>query len=213
MYDHLPIPDVRFDALRFDGESYDDILITIHKYLNFYSKIEKTISPYNAKRISINLPYIPPTRQQIIDTIGIKNIPKDINELNVNAMINSAIRFCERYKGKKQLPIPHHSTHHSIQFQKEQFEIEEFDKKEWQKLKQSKFEISNVYKINLYGLKPVYVENFKPKQYKYLILKQKLSKTGVPSINKFEVLLFKNNMNYIIDWLDADLNPRYVGII
>lgn len=209
----LPIPKARFNVFRANGELYDDVTLAIRNYLNFYSRIEKVIAPYNAKQFSSHLPYIPPTRQQLIDIIGQRNIPKKLNELIINNMINGSIRFCERYKGKRQLPIPHHSTHHSLQFQDNQFLIEEFDIEEWQKMNSDKFKISNVYKISLEDFKPFYIENFIPQQFKYLILRQKLSKTGVPSPTNWEVLLFKNNISYMIDWVDAEINTRYVGII
>jgi len=210
----LPIPKARLNAFRPKGELYDDVSIAIRAYLNFYSRIEKVIAPYNSRNSSSHLPYVPMSRQQLIDIIGQRNLPKNLNEITVNDMINSSIKFCERYKGKRQLPAPHHSTHHSLQFRDNQFLIEEFNIDEWQKMSGTQeFKISNVYQIILEGFKPFFIENFKPQQYKYLILRQKLSKTGVPSTDKWEVLLFKNNMNYVIDWVDAELNTRYVGII
>lgn len=209
----LPFPSVRLNAYRPIGELYDDISIAVNSYLKFYSRIERSIAPYNSKNAYGHLPYIPPTRQYLIDVIGQRNIPKNLDELTVNNMLTSTIRFCERHKGKRQLCLPHHSTHHSLQFSYGNFVIDEVTKEEFNSLGRSNSKINNVHKISLTGFKPLYVENFRPNKFKYLILRQRMSKTGVPSTTNWEILLFKNNFQYMIEWVDAEINTRYCGIV
>lgn len=208
----LPSYSLRTSALRPVGETYEDLSAIVKSTYSLYSRIEKVLSPYNAKQSQSNLPYSPPTRQYLMDIIGHRNI-STLPDLTVNNMLSSAIRFCEKFKGKRQLPIPHSSTHHSIHYSESQFLITKFDDQEWHEISGSKRTGKNIYKITLENVNPIYVEDFRPQHYKFIIVRQKLSKTGVPSNNLWEILFFKPNYGFIIDWIDADINPRWAGVL
>jgi hypothetical protein len=73
-----------------------------------------------------------------------------------------------------------------------------------------------IYKLELYGAEnPVYLENLMipPEQIQFLILRPKLGKLGTPSTSRWEVLLYKKPMGYLVEHVDSDLNPRWSGIL
>jgi hypothetical protein len=46
-----------------------------------------------------------------------------------------------------------------------------------------------------------------------MIIRPKLGKHNMPSVNRWEVLFFKNPQQYLINHTDSSLNPKYAGII
>lgn len=215
---HEPHHSLRKTILRPVGESFDDLYSLVKANQKLYSQIEKYLAPYNAKQIGNNQPYSPPTREFFTDLIRIT--PQTVfpmSEFQAKAAINSTIRFCEKHRGHKQLANFHHSTHHSFQLSVGQFLLDKIDDNIWNNISGSPTPGKNVYKLSFpenKSLRPVYIENYRPGNFRFLIVRQMLVKTGIPSTNNWEVLFFRQPYQHVIDWIDAkNLNPRWVGKI
>ena len=77
-----------------------------------------------------------------------------------------------------------------------------------------KFKATSLAEIRLTGInEPIYVENLKERQYKYLIVRPKLGKLGTANIQNWEVLFYTRNFGFNLDHCDSNLNPRYSGIL
>jgi hypothetical protein len=48
---------------------------------------------------------------------------------------------------------------------------------------------------------------------KFIIVRPRLSKLGTASASSWEVLFYRTNPGYIVDWVDTQLNPRYAGVM
>lgn len=205
----------RLDVLRPGAEPFTDLQKQVKDTFWLYSKIEKFLAPYNARQAGNTMPYMPPSRDMIISAISLQPGRICLHDATVSAMMSAAVSFCEKHKGRKQLILPHHSTLHSCQFQKALFEISEIDVADWKKMSNRNYaSIKKVNKIELAGCQPIYIENLRVKEdIKHIIIRQKLGKTGVPSANAWEILLYSNNSGFIIDHADAEINVRYVGMI
>jgi hypothetical protein len=208
----------RLDVIRPVIEPFTDLQKQVKDTFWLYTKIEKFLAPYNSRQAGSMMPYMPPARDAIISAIGLQPGRVCLHDATVSAMMSATVAFCEKHKGRKQLILPHHSTLHSCQFQKALFEISEVDVADWKTLSNRNYaSIKRVNKIELAGCQPIYIENLKIKedirQIKHLIVRQKLGKTGVPSANSWEILLYTNNYGFVIDHADAEINVRYVGMI
>lgn len=194
--------------------TFTDVLAIIEGTYRVYNKLYETIGPWNAKQASSTFPYSPPTREFI--TSALKNKPNILNELVYNAMINATIRFCEVYKGKKQLITPHPSSHHSAHFPEGTFKIRKITENfpPINKTHNTHFKPSNLAEITLEGIRtPIYVENIRDKPIKYLIVRPKLGKLGTANVENWEVLFFSKNFGFDLEHCDSNLNPRYSGMI
>jgi hypothetical protein len=205
----------RGDAYLAEGQyTFDDILKIIDGTYRTYSKLYEAIGPWNAKQNSNNFIYQPPSKDYIMTVL--KRPPSSINEHVFYNMVSSAIRFCEKHKGKRQLITPHPSSHHSAHFPEGTFEIEIIKENLpiLNKDTSRNFKASSIAKISLVGVdKPIFVENVKDANFKYIIVRPKLGKLGTASAKNWEVLFFKNNFGFNFDHTDSHLNPRYSGII
>ena len=204
--------EARLSIVREPGKSYSDLYNMVAATRQFYSKIEKVLGPYNAKQNGLNH-YIPPSKQQLSEAIGRVN-GMTTHDIIRNNMLSSAVKYCEKHKGKRQLVQSHHSTHHHVQIPESLFEIEQFDVAVYKDICKKDFtNIRSVSKITILGSDPFFVENLKKDQYKFLIVRQRMAKTGVASSNNWEALFFKYNPGYIIEWVDAEINPRWAGML
>lgn len=194
--------------------SFDDILQVIEGTYRTYSKMYEIIGPWNAKQQGAMFPYHAPTKDFLQREL--KRPSRGVSEYVHNALINSTIKFCEQHKGKKQLITPHPSTHHSAHFPEGAFELK-FIKENFPELNKSHnqhFKPTVVAEIYLDGVKePIYVENLKERNYKYLIVRPKLGKLGTASVMNWEVLCYTRNFGFHIEHCDSNLNPRYSGML
>lgn len=190
---------LRLDARRpINNPGFTDLVPILNQHFKVHEAAERFLGPYNAKQRNSQLAYMPPTKEAIQENVR----QGGMNSLTYNAFVNALIRFCETTKGNRGLPTPHPSIIHSIQLALPAFAIEQENK--------------NDIMINVIGSDiPLLVDanrlrNFK--EFKFIIVRPRLSKLGTASANNWEILFFKQNLGYLVDWYDSDQNPRYSGI-
>lgn len=206
----------RKDALRTQNESFQDLERLVVMTYELYRKIHKIAAPYNNKQYG-NKTYIPPYRELFTENIRTSN---NLLESSLfGKMISSTVDFYTRNKGTKQLVEPHPSLHHSVQFNGNQFRLTEVENTKAIAAVLNKtfnYDVKSLMKLEILDhgdIKPIYFDNLKPEKFEYLILRPKMGKTGVPVVKFWEALFFRKSSNYMIDHIDSDINPRYVGII
>lgn len=195
----LPKWSLRLEVFRpADEPGFTDIASFLPHHYRLHQEAVDFLGPYNAKqRAVVNGTYVAPSRDQLKRAVR----QGRVNDFTYQAFINSLEKFCYQTQGKKALPTPHPSVIHSIQLPLPAFELQQVE--------------SGTTIINVIGVKvPFLVKEVKnPSDFKFLILRPKLSKLGTPSIRNWEVMLFKNNLGYIPGWVDTTLNPRWSGIL
>lgn len=205
----------RSDAFRSENvRVFDDVFNVIDGTFRAYSKITEVLGPYNAKQMGRDFPYVPPTKEYIMNSV--KRAPRGLSEFIFNAMVMSSVKFCTVHKGKKQLATPHPSTHHSAHFPDGTFKISYLTTNlpKIYKNQNQNFSAKMLAEIKVDGINnPIYVENLKERNYKYLIIRPKLGKLGTASAIHWEALFYTQNFGFLIDHCDSNLNPRYSGII
>lgn len=190
-------------ALRLDASrpkhitDFTDLLPILAAHYRVLESAERFIGPYNAKQRASSLGYMPPSRETLRQMIK----QGGMNDITYNSFINNLIRFCEQHKGQRALPTPHPSSIHSIQLGAPAFTLVPNGKDDTI--------------VNIAGTeKPLIVKGLRnPEQMKFIIVRPKLSKLGTASSDRWEILFFKHNPGYIVDWYDSQLNPRYSGIL
>lgn len=207
----------RKDALRLKEDTFNDLGQLVVTTFDLYKKIHQLVAPYNTRQQG-NLFYIPPSREFFREHIRSSNnlVESEI----LNRMIGATVDFYTKHKGKLQLVEPHPSVLHSVQFQAQNFKLTEVENfaSLVPKLNKSfdKTLVRNLVKLEIFdhgNVAPIYFENFKIDKFQYLILRPKMGKTGVPVVKFWEALFFKQPHRYLINHTDAEINPRYVGII
>ena len=208
---------IRKDALRPSSFSFIDLERLVVSTFDAYRKIHRVVTPF-INRQNGNSSFEPPTRELFSSNLRAGG---DLTEsAMVSRMITATIDFYTKNKGKKQLIEPHPSILHSVQLQKADFRLTEVeDAKEIlptlnKNLHHAK--TRNILKLEILNhgkIAPIYFDNLKLEKYQYLILRPKMGKTGVPVVNYWEALFYKQHHGYIIDHVDSEINPRYCGII
>lgn len=186
---------IRLDATRQDSD-YSDLLPIVEYHYRVLESATNFLGPYNSKQRASSLAYMPPSHAQIEQTVK----QGGMNAITFNSFVNSLVRFCEKTKGQRALPTPHPSTIHSIQLGAPAFSLEQGPK--------------GVTMVYIAGSdKPLLVKGlYNPKQIKFIIVRPKLSKLGTASSGKWEILFFKDNPGYLVEWCDSMMNPKYSGI-
>jgi hypothetical protein len=212
---NVPHSKLRRDALRLENETFSDLEPLIVSAFQLYSKIHKIAAPYNSRQLDNDI-YVPPSREMF----RLKRNLGFFESALYTKMVTATIQFYEEHHGKKQLPEPHPSVIHSIQFSKNDFIVTPIGKSSELDLKlnkrvDGKTNISKIEILNHGNLKPIYVENINGSDFGYLILRPKLGKTGVPVVKFWEALIFplSQKSNYLIDHIDSNINPRYSGLV
>lgn len=189
----LPRWSVRLDAFRNHG--FGDLIPVVNHHYRAHEAAEKFLGPYNARQRNSSYPYRAPEKDALREMI-----PRGgMNELSYSSYIASIIRFCETTKGTRGLPAPHPSSIHSIQ------------------LPQSAFELRSAgggdIDVHIMGVaESIRVKGLRlPDQVKFIIVRPKLSQLGTASAKNWEVLFYRQDIGYIPDWADSQLNPRYSG--
>lgn len=205
--------DLRRDALRERGQNFSDLGNLVALSFNVYKKIHSLAAPYNNRQIGSDF-YIPPSKE--LFTENIRRPKSEIENSIQNRMINSAIDFYESTKGTLQLAEPHPSIIHSFQIPRTAFELSEAPISLANKLNKNLHSVKSITKLEIHGfgrIDPIYFENLKIEDFGFLIIRPKMGRTGVPVVNFWEALFFKKHHSFIIDHVDAEINPRYCGLV
>lgn len=189
----LPRWDVRLEAYREHG--FGDLISVVNHHYRVHEAAEKFLGPYNARQRNSSYPYLAPEKEVLRQLI-----PRNgMNEISYSAYLSAIIRFCEATKGTRGLPMPHPSSIHSIQLPLPAFELQSAGSGE-----------TNVHIISIQD--PVRVKNLRsPDQIRFIIVRPKLSQLGTASAKNWEVLFYRQDIGYIPEWADSQLNPRYSG--
>lgn len=193
---NLPRWQLRLDATRQAGVfGFSDLIPTLGHHYNLHVKAADYLGPYNARQRSASH-YTPPERDVLRSIIR----QGGVNDFSYAACLNSLVRFCEQTKGLRALPTPHPSVIHSIQLPLPAFELNGGGAGD------TMVSISGV-------ASPLVVKGLRnPAEMKFIIVRPKLSKLGTASATNWEVLFYRDNLGYIPDWADTQLNPRYSGV-
>lgn len=200
----------RTDILR-TTDSYDDLgkqLVITHKT---YAEIENHVAPFVSRNAGNGMFVL--TKEWI--NAKVKNA-YGMNVFMYNRMLDAVEKFFIEFKNSRRLPSPHIISHRSIHFSEGLFEITQVDTQDYLNQtirKDRRFKVNTVHKIEVAGLKPFYIENMRNGNYKYLVLRPKLGKSGGFSIDRWEILLYHVNFGYNVTHIDTDKNPRYNGTI
>lgn len=203
---------IRIDALRPPSHSWEDAYSAVTGTFLMHKLIFEALSPYNSKQLGNNKPYVPPSLDYL--KMVVKRKPKAMSQITFDNMLFAVRRFAEEHKTNKQLAYPDPVTLHSAHFPEGTFSISEIRVEEWLKIVGVRpYLPSSVHKFSFTCIdQPIYAENYRPDNHKYIILRPKLSKLGVPMLANWEMLFFKKNHGFFLDRVDAEINPRYAGL-
>lgn len=195
---------------------FTDLLKIVAGFHDMYARTVAFTGPYVSKQSGSNI-FIPPDKEQIKMVLG-KERPT-IPFRSRNAFIDGVISFLQKTKGRKALLTPNASTHHSAQFPQGTFAITALPSATMVMTRDDKGArkpAKTMHAILFDGAElPVFVENLMipPDQIKFVIVRPKLGKLGTPSVNRWEVLLYKKGHGYLVEHCDSDLNPRWSGLL
>lgn len=160
-------------------------------------------------------PFIAPDREQIKAALG-KERPT-ISHRARSAFLDGLARFFTQTRGKRALITPSPSTHHSAQFPAGTFEISlETAQVSLRDDRGPRRPARSLHKISFWGAEaPVYIENLQipADQIKFVILRPKLGRLGMPSVTRWEILVSRQDIGWVVDHTDSDLNPKWAGVI
>jgi len=202
----------KHDAFR-SAADYSDLLKVVACYYEMYSKCVNFMGPWIAKQQQLT--FLPPDKEDIKAALGKERAA--ISFRARSAFVEAVVQHTIKTRGKKALITPNPSTHHSAQFPSGTFQITAINENK-PVLKDDKGvrqKAALIHQIDFFGAEyPVYIENLRlpPEQIRFIILRPKLGKLGMPSVTRWEVLLFKNPHGYLVDHVDSHLNPRWAGI-
>jgi len=192
----LPRWSVRLDASRpATDPGFTDLIPLVSHHYNLHVQAAEFLGPYNARQRNAGH-YTPPTKEQLRELVK----QGGVNDFTYLAYINSLVRFCETTKGNRAVPTPHPSVVHSIQLPAPAFTIHAGGAGDTM--------------VQIIGIGvPLLVKGLRqPDEVKFIIVRPKLSKLGTASAKDWEVLFYRQNLGYIPEWADTNLNPRYSGI-
>lgn len=194
--------------------NFSDLMRIVGAHYELYTKAVQFVGPWISKQNGNMLPFMVPDKEEIKQAVG---KPRSIiNFLSYTAFIDGVHKFLLSTKGKKTLITPNPTTHHSAQFPAGSFEIKRVDTKPLRDDKGIRTNAKSLHKIEFAGSEePVYIENLQldPDSIQHVILRPKLGKLGTPSATRWEVLLFRNKVGYLVTHVDSELNPRWSGIM
>lgn len=193
----LPRWSVRLDARRpASNNDFGDLETMVAAHFRMHQAIDSFLGPYNARQRNAGVGYQAPDR----DTVRQLVRQGGVNDFSYSAMLNGVVRFCEEHRGLRSVPAPHPSTIHSIQLPAPAFELRQFGPET---------------EVHVIGLEaPLVVRGLnEPSTVKFIIVRPKLGKLGTASASNWEVLFFRQNLGFVPDWADSQLNPRYSGLV
>ena len=194
----------RLNILRPDRVRFDDLANLVVGTFYTYRSLETYLSPIISKSFDSAAMITP-------EEIGalVKKHP-NMSPIMFSKMLEAAASFCNRNKGSRKLPLADPKTHRSAHYKQGLFEIEPFDLKTWLEMKpmERNYKVNSVARVFIDGIAdPIYVENLRIDNYKYMIIRPKLSKMYNIS-NNWEALFFKSSFDYHIDHIDLDYQPK-----
>ena len=203
----------KYDVYRTTTD-FTDLMRIVASTYEMYNKAVQFVGPWISKQNGNNMPFMIPDKEEIKVAVG---KPRSvINFLTYSSFIEGLHRFLSTTRGKKALINPNPTTHHSAQFPAGTFEIKSAEPKPLRDDKGIRKPSKTLHKIEFAGAEdPVFVENLTidPSSIQHIIVRPKLGKLGTPSTNRWEVLLYKNKVGYMVEHVDSDLNPRWSGIL
>lgn len=191
---------------------FADLMKIVACNYELYSKAYTFVGPWIAKQTATN--FMAPDKDEIRAGVG-KPRPC-ISDSTYSRFVDAVFDFTLKSKGMKALILPNPTTHHSAQFPAGTFTITQVTEPVTLRDDRGiRRPVRTIHAIEFFGADgPVYVENIpvQPSHVKYIIIRPKLGKLGTPSVNKWEILFFKNQHAYMIEHVDSNLNPRWAGI-
>jgi hypothetical protein len=189
----LPKWNVRLDA--FSKYGFSGLSRLVNQHFRIHESVEKFLSPYNARQRSSSFPYRVPDLETLRQMIK----PGGMNEFSYRAYLNSIVKFCEITKGQRGLPLPHPSSIHSLQLPEHAFSLRAAENGDTI--------------ISIIGIdEEITVKKLqRANEIRFIIIRPKLGNLGTASAVNWEVLFFKTPFGYIPEWLDSQINTRYVG--
>ena len=211
MEDNMPRWAARTDVYR-PTTDFSDLMKIVASYYEMYNKAYTFMGPWIAKQNQMN--FSVPDKDEILAGIG--KARSVISFMVHSKFVDALFQFAIQSKGRKALINPNPATHHSAQFPHGSFSITQItDSVVLRDDKGLRKPIKSLHAIEFFGAEqPVYIENLhlRPDQIKFIIVRPKLGKLGSPSTKKWEVLLYRQPLNYLVDHVDSDLNPRWAGV-
>jgi hypothetical protein len=203
----------KYDVYR-PTTDFADVMRIVGAHYEMYTKAVQFVGPWVSKQNGNNLPFMIPDKDEIKAAVG---KPRSIvNFLSYSSFIEGLHRFLATSKGKKALITPNPTTHHSAQFPAGSFEIKKVEPKPLRDDKAIRKPAKTLHKIEFAGAEePLFIENLQldADSIQHVILRPKLGKLGTPSTNRWEVLLYRNKVGYLVEHVDSELNPRWSGIL
>lgn len=196
----LPRWDGRFNATR-KNKVFSDAAGLMTTYYYFYERIYNALAPYEARQRDVEegheFNYVAPSVAYLRNLITRGRIPESQYEKTLPAIVE----FCKINRGQFAMPVPHPTTVHSIQLPKGNFKLTRVDDK--------------VIDVFIDGLQlPMQIEGLRhPEKVQHLVVRPKSSASGVPNVDRWEVLTFEEPQGYIPLWVDSTANPRFAGSI
>jgi hypothetical protein len=207
--DKLTAP-YRTDVVR-PSSKYDDLAKQVVVSYKTYESVEAHVSPLVSRNIDNSMFIL--TKDLIHERVqnGYR-----MNSFMYNRLLDAVEKFYLKNRHTNRLPSPHIISHRSIHYCDGMFEITKVDTEKYLQSTRNRvrnYKVNSVHMIEISGLDPLYIENMRGGDYKYLMLRPKLGKSGAPAMDRWEILLYLTNFGYNVTHIDTDKNPRYNGTI
>lgn len=193
---------------------FADLMRIVASHYEMYVKAVQFVGPWVSKQNGSMLPFMAPDREEVKTALG---KPRAIvNFLAHSSFVEGIHRFLLTSKGRKALINPNPTTHHSAQFPAGTFEVKKVDVIPLRDDRGIRKSVKSLHRIDFAGAESsVFIENLSldPSSIQHIIVRPKLGKLGTPSVNRWEVLLYRNKTGYMVEHVDSDLNPRWSGIM
>lgn len=200
----------RTDIIRTSNQ-FDDLAKEVVATFRTYSDIEGFVAPLVSRNADS----------------GVFTVSKDCLKEHVKnkygmhsimylRMLDSIEKFYSKHKATRRLPNPHIISHRSAHFGEGLFDIVPYSVEEYlakMPTRSRNYKVTSVHKVEVAGLEPFFIENMRKGDFKYLMLRPKLGKSGGPQFDKWEILLYNMNFGYNVEHIDTEKNPRYNGTI
>lgn len=206
--DKLTAP-YRTDIVRPTGR-YDDLAKLVVVSYKTYESIERLVSPTVSRNVDNSFFVL--TKEWINETLqnGYR-----MNTFMYSRLLDAVEKFYSNNRSKR-LPSPHIISHRSVHYCAGMFDITHIDTDTYLQSTSNRvrnYKVTSVHRLDINGLEPLYIENMRSGNYKYLMLRPKLGKSGAPAMDRWEIQLYLTNFGYNVEHIDTDKNPRYNGTI
>jgi hypothetical protein len=202
---------VKSDVFR-PTTDFADCMAVVAATYQLYTKTVNVLSPYIARQNSSGMPFMPMEKEELKTLLG---KPRNaIDTLSYFSFVDAACKFLIEHKGRRAPITPNPSSHHSAQFVAGTFEIAKVEQVLLRDSNNARRPAKTLHAVRFAGVAdPVFIENLSvdPASIKHIILRPKLGKLGMPSTNRWEVLMYSARTGFIIDHTDSELNPRWSG--